>query len=84
MNRLFYSDKCPQTEPFMAQLDQHQIPYEAININESIANLKQFLQYRDQRNEFDAIRQTAVGVPLLIDASDHLYFDVQQAVEQLA
>lgn len=39
---LFYSDKCPDTAPFVAELQRQNIDYEAVNITETTTNLKRF------------------------------------------
>lgn len=37
---LFYSDLCPDTQPFVAKLEKLNIAYEAVNIFESMSNFK--------------------------------------------
>lgn len=76
-NRLFYSDVCPDTEAFIQALNQKGIAYQPININESIANLKEFLNLRDQRPEFRSIKaNNRVGVPVLV-TNDQIIFEIE-------
>ena len=40
---LFFSDKCPDTQPFVAGLEARGIRYDAVNITNSMRELKAFL-----------------------------------------
>lgn len=63
---LYYSDLCPDTEPFVAALREHDIAYQSVNITASMANLKQFLALRDAHPHFEhAKREGYVGIPTL-------------------
>lgn len=76
---LYYSDKCSDTEPFMAQLKSLGIDYEAVNINESIPNLQAFLKLRDQREEFEPKKAIGyVGVPVLLKPDNSLWFELSE------
>lgn len=73
---LFYSSVCPDTDPFIKLLEPFQIEYEAVNINESILNLKRFLSLRDTREEFLIKKEmNQVGVPVLVTEDATLIFD---------
>ncbi|MGO4936793.1 hypothetical protein ACTQ54_04010 [Fundicoccus sp. Sow4_H7] len=74
---LFYSSVCPDTPAFIDELNRLNINYDSVNINESISNLKQFLNLRDNRSEFDEIKASnRVGVPVLQTTNDRLIFDL--------
>ena len=63
---LYFSDKCSDTAPFVAELEKQGIQYEAVNITDSIANLKRFLALRDTRLEFEERKRWGfVGIPVL-------------------
>ncbi len=63
---LFYSDLCSDTAPFVAELERLNIAYETVNVFESIANFKRFLQLRDTNPHFDVVKkQDHAGVPAL-------------------
>ena len=64
---LFGSPQCPDCVAMKALLDQHQIRYSYIDIQDSLGKLKMFLKYRDILPDFDAIRQSgSVGIPFLL------------------
>ena len=48
---LFFSDKCPDTQPFVAGLEARGIRYDAVNITNSMRELKAFLHLRLLRSE---------------------------------
>lgn len=74
--RLYFSDKCPDTEPFVKELVSLGIEYEEINITDSVSNLKLFLSLRDNRREFDSKRDKGqVGIPVLVTEEAVLIFD---------
>ena len=78
-SQVFYSDKCPDTPGFLQALDQARVDYEAININDSIPNLKAFLAYRDNHPAFQAVKaDNRVGVPVWIRSEEDLVFDVSE------
>lgn len=74
---LFFSDKCPDTAPFVEELKAQGIEYEAVNITESMENLKRFLKLRDTRPEFDDRKLWGlVGVPVLVLPNQSLIFEL--------
>ncbi|MGX7108134.1 hypothetical protein [Facklamia miroungae] len=82
MNKVYFSDKCPNTTDFVNQLDQLQISYEAVNITDSMNNLKEFLKLRDSRKEFDVAKKNGnVGIPVLY-AEGRLIYDLEQIDEK--
>ncbi|WP_054618333.1 hypothetical protein [Neisseria sp. 83E34] len=74
-NLYFYSSLCPDTPPFDAVLQELGLECEAIDITESMANLKRFLQVRDTADAYASLRGTlSVGVPMLItDEGDYVF-----------
>lgn len=69
----YYSDKCPECAPFEEELQRQGLDYEAVNITDSMTNLKRFLKLRDSHPIFEERRQWGVvGVPLLV-TQDHKY-----------
>lgn len=76
MNYLFFSDLCPDTEPFVIKLQKLNINYQPINITQSMKNLKQFLCLRDNHPAFLVIKQKGfAGVPLLLVGNDCYFQD---------
>lgn len=81
--QVFYSDVCPDTQPFLTALDKAGFDYEPININETIPNLKAFLAYRDHHPAFEPIKEAnRVGVPVLIRSENDLIFDVAEITQE--
>lgn len=82
MHKLFYSSLCPDTPEFVAKLKEKHIVYEAIEITSSMASLKQFLAFRDQREEFESIKEKgAVGIPCLLTIDDQIILNISQLNE---
>lgn len=49
-----------------------------MEITQSMFALKQFLKYRDTREEFDRIKNAgAVGIPCIVVDSENFYFEDQ-------
>ncbi len=64
---LFYSALCPDTKPFIAELERLNIDYQPVNIFESMANFKQFLRLRDTDKAFDSVKELGnIGIPVLV------------------
>ena len=64
---IFVSDKCPFCKPVIEDFNNNPEKYEGqelVNINDSMANLKRFLKYRDDLKGYDDIKaQGKAGVP---------------------
>lgn len=76
-NILYFSDLCPDTAPFVAELKRLGIPYEEANISQRLAHLKALLRLRDSESAFAAIKaEGRIGIPVLHHASGALIFDL--------
>lgn len=65
--KYYGSQLWPECAPLKALLLEKNIPFEYIEITESIGNLKEFLRLRDTMKGFElAKRSHSVGVPALI------------------
>lgn len=79
---LFFARSCPDTQPFIARLDELGVKYESVEIQSSLDNLKRFLTLRDSRIEFDTVKQKgAIGVPALLLTDGHLVLDIEMLNE---
>ena len=59
---------CPDCVRFKANLDANGIEYEFVDINMSMAALKEFLRLRDHSAVFDVCRENgSVGIPAIVD-----------------
>lgn len=80
---VFYSDLCPDTRPFMAELNRYDLIYQPINITGSMQNLKAFLQVRDHREEFLNKKGLGqIGIPVLVTEEGYLIFDQTELGKQ--
>lgn len=79
---LFFSELCPDTKPFITELKNLQIDYEAIEITTSMVNLKRFLKLRDNNPIFDSIKQKGyIGIPALLLSQGDVILDIHQLSE---
>lgn len=70
-NYLFFSSLCPETKEFVETLEQLNIPYDSVDITDSMRNLKRFLKHRDFQSAFDLKKESnQVGVPVLVVSKD--------------
>ncbi|MBR3349464.1 MAG: glutaredoxin [Solobacterium sp.] len=66
--KYYGSYNCPDCVNFKGCLDQNGIDYEFVDINRSMANLKEFLKLRDNCPVFDEAKANgSVGIPAIID-----------------
>ncbi len=66
MIKVFGSENCPDCVNFKFNLDKYELPYEFVDINESMRNLKLFLKKRDHEEIFKSvIEEGRVGVPAI-------------------
>ncbi|MGF7432267.1 hypothetical protein [Pasteurella bettyae] len=64
---LYFAHWCPDTDPFVAELDRLGIDYEAIDITKSGANFKPFLRLRDRHEAFNHAKANGyIGIPALV------------------
>lgn len=74
---LYFADWCPDTEPFVAELERLDIDYEPCDITKNGANFKSFLRLRDRHTAFDHAKENGyIGIPALVWKDDvYLYLD---------
>ncbi|MEG0250667.1 MAG: glutaredoxin domain-containing protein [Peptostreptococcus sp.] len=66
---------CPDCPPIRELLEKKGVDYEFLNITEDLMILKEFLKLRDNRSEFDIIKQEAsIGVPCMLTENDEIIF----------
>ncbi|MGV6987561.1 hypothetical protein ACWA5Z_00935 [Testudinibacter sp. P80/BLE/0925] len=76
---LFFAHLCPDTEPFIAELNALKVAYESVNIFESMANFKRFLKLRDSDRTFDEAKQNGyVGIPALLLANGEIILELNE------
>lgn len=74
----------PECAPLKALLLEKNIPFEYIEITDSISNLKEFLKLRDTMKGFQlAKRSHSVGVPALIIGDEVILNITDQVINKL-
>ena len=67
MLTVYSSQLCPDCRECKANFDAHGIPYQTVEIGESMKNLKEFLKLRDSSPVFDICREKGlVGIPAIV------------------
>lgn len=65
--KIYGTDLCPDCVEAKRKLDEKNIPYDYVDITESIGNLKAFMKMRDEEPAFDEAKKAgAVGVPAFV------------------
>lgn len=65
--KIYGTDLCPDCVEAKKNLDEKNIPYDYVDITESIGNLKAFMKMRDEKPAFDEAKKAgAVGVPAFV------------------
>ncbi|CAK7036224.1 MAG: hypothetical protein PEPC_01537 [Peptostreptococcus russellii] len=66
---------CPDCPPIKELLEKKGVEYEFLNITEDLMILKEFLELRDNREEFDIIKQEgSIGVPCMLTDDKEIIF----------
>ena len=74
---VFGSKHWPDCEPAKEYLSRNNIKYVYLDISEGMFNLKKFLKYRDNYEEFNEIKEAGkVGLPcIVINDGEEIIFD---------
>lgn len=76
---LYFAHWCPDTAPFIAELDRLGIDYEPCDITESGANFKPFLRLRDCHSAFDPAKANGyIGIPALVIGGEKVVLDLAE------
>ncbi|HDR1501524.1 hypothetical protein [Pasteurella multocida] len=76
---LFFTNLCPDTAPFVAELARLEVDYESVEIMSSMANFKRFLTLRDQHPAFEQAKENGyIGIPALLLADEQVILDIHQ------
>lgn len=78
MIRLYETALCPDCIVAKKELKEKEIPYENIDITETIINLKEFMKLRDGHPAFDEVKKKGqVGVPAFVKEDGSVVFSVE-------
>ncbi|HDR1022641.1 TPA: hypothetical protein QB352_001932 [Pasteurella multocida] len=76
---LFFTELCPDTIPFVAELNRLNVEYESVEIMSSMANFKRFLKLRDNHTAFTNAKTNGyIGIPALLLADDRVILDLNE------
>ncbi|AUI67046.1 MULTISPECIES: hypothetical protein [Glaesserella] len=76
---LYFAHWCPDTAPFVAELQRLGVDYEAVDITASGANFKPFLRLRDRHKAFDNAKVNGyIGIPALLLEDDRVVLDLAE------
>ncbi len=76
MIKIYGSMKCPYCVVLKENLDRNEVPYEFIEILDSLGNLGAFLAIRDRDPVFDHLKAVNdIGVPALVDDEGKVWTD---------
>ncbi|QIW15552.1 hypothetical protein A4G20_04010 [Pasteurellaceae bacterium RH1A] len=73
---VYYASWCPDTAPFLAELEALGVEYEALDMVNDRLNFKAFLKLRDTHPAFDDAKQKGyIGIPALVLESGEVILD---------
>lgn len=76
---LYFADWCPDTAPFVAELDRLGIEYEPCDITKGGSTLKPFLKLRDTHSAFDNAKANGyIGIPALLIEGEKVVLDLAE------
>lgn len=81
--KLYGADQCPDCIEAFRILDSKDINYEYVDIIKNTKTLKEFLDIRDTRDEFDIIKENSMyGIPCFIFDDGYLTFELNEVIEK--
>jgi glutaredoxin-related protein len=81
MIKVYGSMNCPDCTAFKKNLDTYAIPYEFVDINLNMPNLKAFLKLRDHNALYDAVKENgSVGIPTVQFEDGSLSLDWEKVI----
>ena len=76
MLKIYGSMLCPDCVQCRNDLDQAGVPYTYLDFSESLLNLKEFLQIRDQNTLFDQLKaEGKIGIPCILREDGSITLD---------
>lgn len=67
MLKVYGTKTCPDCRECKINFDQNGVAYESVDLNASLANLKEFLRLRDSLPVFDPCKeQGSIGIPAIL------------------
>lgn len=81
---IFGMNVCPDCVEARKILDGEKIAYMYKEITESTGAMKQFLKFRDSRDEFQKIKESgSIGVPCFLMDDKRIFFDIDEVLRSV-
>lgn len=81
MLKVYGTNTCPDCVEAKANFDYYKIPYEYIDVCESVRTLKEFTQLRDKNTVFDHAKEIgSIGIPAILKDDDSITLDWEKIV----
>lgn len=79
--KVYGSEICGDCRNFKALMAQRGFEVEYVDITESVANLRAFLNLRDTSSVFDEIRREGrIGIPAFVNDAEEATLDLNEAL----
>ncbi|QIM67477.1 hypothetical protein A4G16_08950 [Mannheimia granulomatis] len=76
---LYFAHWCPDTEPFVAELERLGVEFDECDITKGGSTLKPFLRLRDQHPAFDNAKANGyIGIPALLLEGDKVVLELAE------
>ncbi|MCK3657850.1 hypothetical protein A4G18_03775 [Pasteurellaceae bacterium Pebbles2] len=76
---LYFAPWCPDTKPFVDELNALGVDYEECDMVNIAANLKAFLKLRDSHTAFDNAKKNGyIGIPALVLEDERVILDLAE------
>lgn len=76
---LYFAHWCPDTEPFVAELERLGVEFDECDITKGGSTLKPFLRLRDHHPAFDNAKANGyIGIPVLLLGDNQIVLDLDQ------
>ena len=83
MITVYTSPLCPDCRECKENFDAHGIEYTAVDITESMKNLKAFLKLRDSSPVFDPCRENgSIGIPAIVRGDGSVTLDWESVLTE--
>lgn len=78
--KVYGCEICIDCKNFKYINEKRNLNIKFIDITENTENMKEFLNLRDKRKEFDIIRENGkIGIPAFLSSNNKITFDINEA-----
>lgn len=81
--KVYGTSTCPDCVDAKANLDYYKIPYEYVDVCESVRTLKEFTQLRDSKEIFEECKKNgSIGIPAIIKDDGDITLDWESVIHE--